>query len=88
MSEEGTPTEVEKVSPQQVESARHVLGYFGDSRGYKAGSFTNTLIAAINLADRMNSAKLGVVYPELAEAVYLYKNRDDGVDILRLRAIQ
>lgn len=66
--------------------ARHVLAHFGDSHGYRAGSFTTSLIETIARADVINMALLATGYPGYVKAVCLLaQNADDG--IFRLRGI-
>jgi len=61
------------------EAAHHVLGYYGMEGGIRAGGFTTSLIEAISRADMHNFALLKSVYPDLADAVYVYKNLEFGV---------
>lgn len=53
------------------EAARHMLGHYNKPGGYKAGSFTTTLITAFEKADPGNRFKLSLGFPEMAIAARL-----------------
>lgn len=74
---------MQKVTPAE---ARHVLHHYGDSDGVRPGSFVETLIKAIALADPINARKLGREYPGLVEAVRLASRQTGGVDLLKVVA--
>lgn len=57
--------------------ARHVLAHFGEG-GYRAGSFTMSLIETIARADVQNKALLREVYPAYVDAVWIAQNERDG----------
>ncbi|MGW6454992.1 hypothetical protein ACWF94_03555 [Streptomyces sp. NPDC055078] len=64
------------------EVAAHVLWHMHGNGGYPAGSFTAGLLAAWNLADPANSARLAAGFPEYAAAIDLIQQRD-GIEQLR-----
>ena len=76
---------MDNMTPIQ-EAALHVLGYYGIKGGVKANKFTNLLIEAISHADTRNFIKLSREYPELAEAVSVYKDEENGLELLYLNA--
>jgi hypothetical protein len=57
--------------------ARHVLAHFGEG-GYRAGTFTMSLIETIARADPPNKARLREVYPAYVDAVWIAQNELDG----------
>lgn len=77
------------ITPEQVKAAHDVLGVLSPTTpgAWTPGNFTTKLIEALCVADRENSARIGLVFPELAEAVHLYKNVSDGVAVLSERAV-
>lgn len=81
--------EPERVSAAQVKAAHDVLGVLSpDTPGaWTPGNFTTKLIEALCVADGENTARIALGFPELAEAVYLYKYVADGVAILSERAV-
>lgn len=64
-----------------AEDAHHVLWYYGRS-ARKPGSFTYSLITAINRADSSNEQRLARGFPGLVAAMIIVKRRSDGLDIL------
>lgn len=76
------------ITPEQVQAARGVLGFAEGPSGLgeRPGSFTTHLIQALFSADMTNMNKLMVVYPEIVEAVYMYRFEDGGHTVLRYRA--
>ena len=66
--------------------AGHVLHVFM-REGMEAGSFTNSLITTISLADNQNRLKMLPVFPGYVEAVTAYKTEGDGLEALRPRFI-
>ena len=79
-----TLTEAQAIETR--EAAQHVLGHYGIEGGFMAGSFTNLLIETIARADGANFALLRSVYTELADAVRLYKNDENGIEKLQAQA--
>ncbi|MFH9977912.1 hypothetical protein ACH4ND_01365 [Streptomyces sp. NPDC017179] len=61
------------------ETARHVLFHYGSPQGYRPGSFTQKLMAAIDAADVIHTARLWAAYPELVDAMNLAANERDGI---------
>lgn len=80
-----TITSAPKPAPKIVippDVAAHVLFPF-KGIGYRAGSFINALIEALVRADATNRTRLGLAYPEYAEAVRLAKDEWTGIDQLK-----
>lgn len=59
-----------EISP---EDARHVLWAVGDPRGYRPGSFTETLLDALGRSDPQNEARLMGAFPGLVSAVQIVR---------------
>jgi hypothetical protein len=76
------------MSTATPESARSVLSYLdAPIPGAEVVSgFKGKLIEAMCQADMTNLGLLALGFPELAQAVYLYKFESDGVDQLRALA--
>lgn len=70
------------MSDPTPKQAAHVLFAFG-SGGYRAGSFTSTLIEAIRRADPQNRAKLALGFPGYVTAVTWAIDDPLGIDRLR-----
>lgn len=66
------------------EVANHVLFHYGHG-GYQAGSFTEQIIKAIDMADPANRDKLALGFPGYVAAVVAIQYDPDGV--ARLTAI-
>ncbi|MFF9714792.1 hypothetical protein ACF1DW_04240 [Streptomyces sp. NPDC014603] len=64
------------------ETARHVLFHYGSPQGYRPGSFTQKLMAAIDAADVVHTARLRAAYPDLVDAMTLAANQRGGIDQL------
>jgi hypothetical protein len=66
------------------DDAAHVLWMLnaGMSPGKEPGGFTAALILAITRADPNNRVLLALVYPGLVEAVTLYKEHPEGIEML------
>ncbi|WNM68736.1 hypothetical protein SEA_SOOS_6 [Gordonia phage Soos] len=80
-----TITGAPKPAPEVVVSkdvAAHVLFPF-EGIGYRAGSFTQALIEALIRADHDNRRRMGLAFPEYAEAVRLAKEEWGGIDKLK-----
>ena len=69
-------------SEKTKQAARDFLGAMGEPGGWEPGSFTKKLIEAAMLADTVNRALLGTVYPELVFVVTMYKDVEGGRDFL------
>ncbi|MER7151218.1 hypothetical protein [Streptomyces lydicus] len=61
------------------ETARHGLWHYGAEGGFQPGTFTQRLMAAIDTADVVNTARLRVAYPELVDAMFLAGSSRDGI---------
>lgn len=70
------------MSPITKEVAAHVLFHFR-GEGYPPGSFTEALLIAFARADSQNFMALNMVFPDYGEAMYLAKEKLDGIDKLR-----
>lgn len=68
--------------PISSETARHVLWHYDRPDGYRPGSFTQKLMAAIDAADVVHTARLRTAYPELVDAMNLAANERDGIALL------
>lgn len=79
------PTFRETVDEWRKDAANHVLGVLLNE-GYRPGNFTTRLIEVMLVADTENAARLRSIYPELMRAVHLYKNVENGLDVLRAEA--
>ncbi|MFJ3812229.1 hypothetical protein ACIPWE_38440 [Streptomyces sp. NPDC090073] len=66
-----------------AETARHVLWLYGAEGGYQPGTFTQRLMAAIEAADVINTARLRAAFPELVDAIVLAGNSRDGITRLQ-----
>jgi hypothetical protein len=75
-------TTAEMLADVTPTEAAHVLNHFG-AGGMCPGSFTGALINAFALADRINAARLSMVYPGIGAAMDAARNRADGIDVLR-----
>lgn len=73
------------LTEEQIEAARHVLGYYGAEGGWQAGSFTQNILRAYQGADPGNKARLRRGFPEIAEAMDLVDNHPNGIEKLQLR---
>jgi hypothetical protein len=62
--------------------ANHVLAQCGDGKAYKAGSCYQHMIEAFLSADGENFRKLEKGFPEYAQAVFIYKNVENGYKVL------
>lgn len=62
--------------------ASHVLYHFGHG-GYPAGSFTQTLLKAIAIADSNNLDRIAQGFPEYVAAVHAISYDPDGVTRLQ-----
>lgn len=70
--------------PQDVETARNVLWYFGDSeRGWQPGSFTESLIKTVCKADMENISRLSRGFPVLVSMVNTAKTYMNGMQLLQ-----
>jgi hypothetical protein len=66
------------------EAASAVLGtLLGPGDGKVPGGFTRDLILLACHADPENKAKLALGFPAIITAVDIYKNKHDGVEVLR-----
>jgi len=66
-----------------VEAAHYVLGHGGHEGQFRRpGSFYAALTDACFKADNDNLDRLGLSFPMVALAVYLYKNEEGGADML------
>jgi hypothetical protein len=70
------------------DDAAHVLWMLnaGMAPGKEPGGFTAALILAITRADPNNRALLALVYPGLVEAVGVYKEHPEGIEVLEAAA--
>ncbi|GAA2803515.1 hypothetical protein [Streptomyces showdoensis] len=66
-----------------AEVAAHVLFHYGRDGGYQAGSFTEQIIKAIDMADPGNRFKLTNSYPDYVAAVVAIKYDPAGVTRLQ-----
>lgn len=66
-----------------TETARHVLWLFGRKGGVQPGSFTQRLMAAIDVADVLNQQKIANEYPDLVAAIRMAGNDDTGIATLQ-----
>jgi hypothetical protein len=63
--------------------AAHVLFHYGREGGYQAGSFTERLLTTIAMADEVNTARLGVGFPEYVAAVTVIQYDPNGIERLQ-----
>ncbi|WP_427870579.1 hypothetical protein [Leucobacter luti] len=68
----------------QPEEARHVLWSIGDPRGYRPGSFTETLLSAIAKADVGNRQRLFQAFPGLVQAATLARTAGGREELARI----
>ncbi|MET9956678.1 hypothetical protein ABZ135_34740 [Streptomyces sp. NPDC006339] len=66
-----------------AETAAHVLFHYGRDGGYQAGSFTEQLITAIDMADPANRDKLAAGFPDYVAAVVAIQYDPNGVHHLQ-----
>ena len=78
-----------KLTPERIKAAHDVLGVLSPTTpgAWTPGNFTTKVIEALCVADRENAARIALGFPELAEAVHIYKNESDGVATLSARAV-
>jgi hypothetical protein len=67
-------------------AAAHVLAHFNRAGGYRAGSFTRSLIHTIASADVFNQRKLAAAYPGYVAAVQAAQIDVDGITVLQVIA--
>jgi hypothetical protein len=63
--------------------AAHVLFHYGHEGGYQAGSFTESLIVAIEMADPVNRDRLALGFPEYVAAIVAMSYDPNGVVYLQ-----
>lgn len=70
------------------EMANYVLAHAWNPTGefYRAGEFLDSLIGVSMLADSGNLALIATAFPALGITVNIYKEAENGVDILRILA--
>lgn len=73
---------------QRKEAANHVLNFFRGSEGYPAGTFTQKLLSCMGSADDGNLATLAHAFPVWGECFVLGQQFQEGLDILRGRAVK
>lgn len=61
---------------------RNVLFYFGDQRGWPAGSFVSHLLRAFQCADPENFFRLSRAFPDHAWAMRTVMNDEHGMETL------
>lgn len=69
-----------------LETARHVLWFYGHEGGIQPGTFTENLITAIDSADMDNTAALANAFPSLVAAVIAAKHDPNGIKALQRAA--
>lgn len=67
-------------------AAAQVAHWYRPSLGYRAGSFIESLIGTIALADLTNRALLGLAFPEYVAAVTVAADHPGGIEELALIA--
>jgi hypothetical protein len=67
-------------------AANYVLFVAGDERAQEPGTFFEYLTRAAFHADHRNRTLLGKGFPEIARAVTMYKDQEDGYILLEQEA--
>lgn len=70
----------------QIDAANHVLWFFDHDEGFEPGSFVQSLLQTMALADTKNMARLTLEYPELGTAMIRARFAPRGLDMLREEA--
>jgi hypothetical protein len=71
---------IREAASQMATNARAVLWHFNCEGGQRPGSFTESLIHTIALADKDNQNLLAQSFPDLVTWVYAVKNLEAGKD--------
>lgn len=82
--DDSQPDSDDEPTPELRAAANAVLVFYGidGGNGY-LGGFTNSLLETITRADSHNRRSLSLGFPELVRCADLYRNDNDGVEILR-----
>lgn len=70
---------------ERIQAARDVLGKLREPGGWEVSGFRGKLIDLLLVSDTTNRALLATLYPDVVEAVVLYKEHPQGIAILQRR---
>lgn len=73
---------------KEVTVAAHLLAHYGYPGGYRAGSFSEALIKALECADTINTMKIFSAFPEYQTPVVLMKHSGHEALTRFMQAVQ